>query len=121
MPEPLRPLPAPAGCPPYLLHPAERGDENSGITEAPLAWGCGNPDWKTSATRGSLVALLLGMTEAPLARSLGHFFSGASFFFSLPAMNGLQGLACTRPLGSFHTTLNWPLAWISPMNTGFQR
>jgi len=111
MPEPLHPLPAPAGCPPYPFPPEERGDESPAVAVSGIP----------SANRGSLVALLLGMTSAPLARSFGHFFSGASFFLSLPAMNGLHGLACTRPLGSFHTTLNCPLAWISPMNTGFHR
>ena len=38
----------------------------------------------------------------------------------LPAMNGLHGCALTGP-GVFHTTLNWPSALISPMNTGLCR
>src|SRR6185312_14869892 len=42
--------------------------------------------------------------------------SGSSFFLSLPSMKGDQGLAFTGP-GVFHTTLNWPSALISPMNT----
>src|SRR5207248_910658 len=36
---------------------------------------------------------------------LPHFFSGSSFFTSLPAMNGLHGCALIGPL-VFHTTLN---------------
>src|SRR6187399_707862 len=35
-------------------------------------------------------------------------------------MNGLHGLACTGP-GVFHTTLNWPSALTSPINTDFHR
>ena len=52
------------------------------------------------------------------------FFSairaGSSFFFSLPSMKGLQGCALTGPL-VFQTTLNWPSAFTSPMNTGLCR
>src|SRR6185436_2875229 len=46
--------------------------------------------------------------------------SGSSFFLSLPAMNGLHGCAFTGP-GVFHTTLNWPSAFTSPMNTALCR
>src|SRR5437764_11389976 len=35
-------------------------------------------------------------------------------------MNGLQGCALMGP-GVFHTTLNWPSAFTSPMNTGLCR
>src|SRR3954470_2451254 len=35
-------------------------------------------------------------------------------------MNGLHGCAFTGP-GVFHTTLNWPSAFTSPMNTGLCR
>src|SRR6188768_1828012 len=35
-------------------------------------------------------------------------------------MYGLQGLALTGA-GVFHTTLNWPSAFTSPMNTGLCR
>src|SRR5213075_2762918 len=46
--------------------------------------------------------------------------AGSSFFLSLPVMNGLHGCALTGPL-VFHTTLNWPSAFTSPMNTAFCR
>src|SRR5207249_1793753 len=55
-----------------------------------------------------------GMTRlSPIALSLKplalgrpcHFFSGSSFFLSLPGMNGLHGLARIGP-DVFHTTLN---------------
>src|SRR2546423_11015218 len=52
--------------------------------------------------------------------STGHFFSGSSFFLSLPSMYGLHGFAFTGA-GVFHTTLNWPSAFTSPMNTGLCR
>ena len=58
------------------------------------------------------------------AGGLHHLVASLLFrlvlLLSLPAMNGLHGWARTRPL-VFHTTLNWPLAWISPMSTGFHR
>src|SRR5258705_13496470 len=54
----------------------------------------------------------------------GYFFSairaGSSFFLSLPGMNGLHGWALIGPL-VFHTTLNWPSAFTSPMNTALCR
>src|SRR5690606_40611868 len=49
-----------------------------------------------------------------------HFFSGSSFFLSLPSMNGLQGWALIGPL-VFQTTLNWPSARTSPISTGLCR
>ena len=49
-----------------------------------------------------------------------YFFAGSSGFLSLPSMYGLHGLARTGP-GVFHTTLNWPSALTSPMNTGLCR
>ena len=49
-----------------------------------------------------------------------YFFSGSSFFLSLPSMYWLHGCARTGP-GVFQTTLNCPLACTSPMNTGFHR
>jgi hypothetical protein len=49
-----------------------------------------------------------------------HFFSGSSFLPLFSGMNGLQGWAFTGP-GVFHTTLNWPSAFTSPMNTGLCR
>lgn len=54
------------------------------------------------------------------AMRIDHFFSGSSFFLSLPSMNGLQGCALIGPL-VFQTTLNWPSAFTSPMNTGLCR
>src|SRR5207249_9633951 len=51
---------------------------------------------------------------------LSAISAGSSFFLSLPAMNGLHGWALTGPL-VFHTTLNWPSAFTSPMYTGFCR
>ena len=38
----------------------------------------------------------------------------------LPSMNGLHGFARTGPF-VFHTTLNWPSPFTSPMNTGLVR
>ena len=64
--------------------------------------------------------------------SLQHFYcfadyfvmivlpSGTSGFLSLPGMYGLHGCALTGPF-VFHTTLNWPLPWTSPMNTALCR
>src|SRR6185503_6360203 len=46
--------------------------------------------------------------------------SGSPFFLSLPAMNGLHGSAFTGPL-VFQTTLNWPFACTSPINTALCR
>ena len=46
--------------------------------------------------------------------------SGSPFFLSLPAMNGLHGWALIGPL-VFQTTLNWPFACTSPMNTALCR
>src|SRR5439155_21863156 len=75
----------------------------------------------------SLVALRAPRDDAcvanrgPLARpTLGrkrHFLSGSSFFLSLPGMYGLHGFVRTGP-DVFQTTVNWPLACTSPMNTG---
>src|SRR4029078_9532578 len=48
------------------------------------------------------------------------FFSGSSFFLSLPLFYWLHCLALTSA-GVFHTTLNWPSAFTSPMNTGLCR
>src|SRR6185369_4657551 len=52
--------------------------------------------------------------------SVSYFFSGSSFFFSLPSMYWLQGCARIGPL-VFQTTLNCPSFWTSPMKTGFHR
>src|SRR6266850_2460721 len=59
-------------------------------------------------------------TERPRPLACPHFLTairaGSSTFLSLPGMNGLHGCAFTGPL-VFHTTLNWPSAFTSPMNT----
>ena len=60
-------------------------------------------------------------TQGAGLRSLPYFFrSGSSSFLSLPSMYGLYGLALTGA-GVFQTTLNWPSAFTSPMNTGLCR
>jgi hypothetical protein len=60
------------------------------------------------------------LSSAPAPSFFSTISAGTSFFFSLPAMNGLQGCARTGPL-VFHTTSNWPSARTSPMNTALCR
>ena len=57
-----------------------------------------------------------GNDDSVLQLRHSYLPSGSSFFLSLPAMKGDQGWALTGPL-VFHTTLNWPSAFTSPMNT----
>src|SRR5258708_22747476 len=55
-----------------------------------------------------------------LGAACDYFFSGSSFLPLSSGMYGLHGVALIGP-GVFHTTLNWPFACTSPMNTGLCR
>src|SRR5574343_1799473 len=73
------------------------------------------PAMTTNAANGTGAEAPVGDTIDP-----DYLPSGSSFFLSLPGMYGLHGAALTGP-GVFHTTLNWPSAFTSPMNTGLCR
>ena len=61
-----------------------------------------------------------GSAERRFGGELPLLLFGSSFLPLFSGMKGLQGSAFTGPL-VFHTTLNWPSALISPMNTGLCR